>query len=153
VGDRIVNPQTAERRTWQIDGRLQALLGCPVRVAAESLFPSALRGEVFKHLITPKNFILPDGTTAEPGYIYVEGVLRDFRRHVALVFVELDALPFEGSAEGRVIFRGTPAVILRGPATVQLDESAFVERVPADANAYWAHLLSTHPQMDFSFSD
>ena len=75
-------------------------------------------------------------------------MLKEFSRRIALVFVELDRLPFEGSGEGRVLFRGSAVVILRAPATVQLHSSNFVERLPLDGNSYWNHLTSVNSQLN-----
>lgn len=136
-----------QRRTWKIDQRLAALVGCPIRVRAESIVLKGWNGVPLKHIIDNQNFILPDGTKIERDPVYVEGMLKEFARHVAVVFVELESLPFDGAAEGRVLFRGESAVFLQAPATVQLHPSYFVERLPADTNSYWHHLSAIDPQM------
>lgn len=143
--------QTAiiQRPAWAIDERLEGLMGCAVRVRVETFTPRRWNGE--PHVIDLRKLTLPDGTKVDHDPVHAEGVLRTFTRRVAVVCVELDALPLEGTAEGRVLFRGRPAVILRGPATVQLHGSHFVERVPVEQNRYWNHLSSLDAQMELPF--
>ena len=53
----------------------------------------------------------------------------------------LDALDHrEGSSEGIVYFRGSTAVILTGPATLELAFPFSVERLPRDCADYWNDL-------------
>ena len=146
-----MNPQMSERRIWEIDRRLAGLVGCQIRVRADSLIPKGWNGEPVKHRIDGDNFVLPDGTKVERDAVYVEGILKEFNRRIAIVFANLDPLPFEGTAEGRVLFRGIPAVILRAPATVQLHHSHFVERLPVDEKSYWQHLIEVDSQMQLPF--
>jgi hypothetical protein len=146
-----MEPQTNQRRVWEIDKRLEALIGCAVRVRAELVMPKRWNGESLPHVIDLKNLILPDGTSADRDPIYVEGILKEFRRNIAVVCVDLDRPLIEGGAEGRISFRGVTAVILRGPATVRLGHPYFVEKIPADAKSYWAHLRSTNPQFELGF--
>ena len=146
-----MDAQIHKRSSWDIDQRLTALVGCSVRVRAESLIFNRWNGEA--HPVTTGNLILPDGSGIHREPVFVEGTLREFTRRVSVVFVELDPLSFTGAADGRVLFRGSPAVILRAPATVELHRSHFVERLPADVNAYWKHLSTVDPQMDLPFGD
>jgi len=148
-----MDPQMSRKPTWEIDQRLAALVGCPIRVRADSLIPKGWNGELLKHPINDVNLVLPDGTKIEGDPVYVEGILREFSRRIAVLFANLDPLPFEGTAEGRVLFRGTPAVILRAPATVQFHHSQFVERLPTDEKSYWQHLVANDPQMNLRFGD
>ena len=68
-----MEPQTNQRRVWEIDKRLEALVGCAVRVRAEVVMPKRWNGESLPHAIGQKNLILPDGTSVDRDPIYVEG--------------------------------------------------------------------------------
>lgn len=139
----------SERKNWAIDERLMTLVGCPVRVRAERFAPKGWNREAI-HL---RDLILPDGSDINGEPVFVEGTLCEFTRQVGVVFVSLDALPFAGGAEGRVLFRGRPAVILRAPARVQLHPSQFVEKLPANEEVYWSHLTTRDGQMGLPLPD
>jgi len=143
--------QTAmnERRAWAIDQRLADWVGFAVRVRADVFTPRRWNGE--SHSIDLRKFTLPDGTQVDRDPVYVEGMLKEFTRRIAVVWVELGPLPVVGTAEGRVLFRGRPAVVLRGPATVQLHSSHFIEKLPTELNHYWNHLSAPDPQMELPF--
>ena len=97
-----MEPQSAQRGVWEIDKRLASLKGCPVRVRAELVLPKGSHGQTLTKPIEGSNLILPDGTRVDGAPIYVEGVLTEFRRSVAIVWVELDCLPMEGTVDGRI---------------------------------------------------
>jgi len=126
----------AQRPPWTIDRRLERLLGQDVRVAAESFFPIRWNGEVLPLAIPVRDLILPDNT--QPGQlpVFFEGRLRRFERRIGVVFVTLEAPTAPRSTEGMVFLRGTAAVLLPGPAVVQLAVPFRVERVPADDANY-----------------
>lgn len=130
-----LSTSVAQRPQWTIDLRLERLLGQDVRVAAESFFPIRWNGEVLPLAIPVRDLILPDNT--QPGQlpVFFEGRLRRFQRRIGVVFVTLDAPTASRSTEGMVFLRGTAAVLLKGPAVVQLAVPFRVERLPAaDAN-------------------
>ncbi len=65
---------------------------------------------------------------------YFEGKLNRFTRAVGVAYVLVDAPAHtERSSEGIVYFRGSMALILRGPATVELAFPFSVERLPRDS--------------------
>lgn len=140
-----------QRPAWAIDSRLEELVGSAVRVRVETFTPRRWNGE--PHVIDLQKLTLPDGTKVDHDPTYAEGVLRGFTRHVAVVWVELDPVPLEGTASGRTPFRGQAAVILRGPAMVELHASHFVERIPVELNQYWSHLSSLDAQMELPLVD
>jgi hypothetical protein len=140
----MMETQMSERRDWAIDERLTTLVGCPVRVRAERFSPKGWSREAI-HL---RDLILPEGSRVHREPVFVEGTLREFTRQVGVVLVSLDALLFAGGAEGRVVFRGRTAVILRAPATVELHPSHFVEKLPANEEVYWSHLAALDGQME-----
>jgi hypothetical protein len=148
-----MEPQHDQRRVWDIDKRLESLMGCAIRVRAEQVLPQGSNGQPLGPPIGFQNFILPDGSMIDGEPLLVEGVLRTFRRSIAMVRVELDPPSMAGTAEGRVLFRGAPAVILRGPAIVLLHSSHLVERLPGDEQAYWNHLLAADPQLRLPLVD
>lgn len=124
-----------QRPQWPIDLRLERCLGQEVRVAAEAFFPIRWNGQVLPTPIPVRDLILPDNT--QPGLlpVFFEGRLRRFERRIGVVFVTLEAPTAPRSTEGMVFLRGTAAVLLRGPAVVQLAVPFRVERLPAaDAN-------------------
>jgi hypothetical protein len=67
-----------------------------------------------------------------------------------MVRLEPLSLP-DKPAEGIVYFRGRTAVILKGPATVQLASPYFVERLPQDPDNYWRDLQEGNTQLKFCF--
>ena len=94
---------------------------------------------------------MPDNT--RPGLlpVFFEGRLCRFERRIGVVFVTLDApVAAERSAEGMLFLRGMAAVILRGPAVVQLAVPFWVERLPDEAN-YWEDLRFPTAQFRLPF--
>jgi hypothetical protein len=138
--------ETVQRPEWEIDKRLKTLIGENVRVQASSFWPGAERNGAPP--IKAKALRLPDNTTLD-GPLFLEGKLLSFRREIGVVFVTLDRPALEGdTANGRVLFRGQAAVIIQGPATVLLDASHFVEKIPNDPKLYWNHLTASGSQFD-----
>jgi len=78
-----------ERHRWDIDVRLAALVGSPVRVRAEQLWPRGWDGKLMCTPIAGRNLILTDGSAAGGDPIYVEGVLNRCERTIAVVSAEL----------------------------------------------------------------
>jgi len=109
---------------------LERLLGQEVRVAAESFFPIRWNGEVLSAAVPVCELILPDNTRPGQLPVFFEGRLRRFERRIGVVFVTLDAAMAGRSAEGMLFLRGIAAVMLRGPAVVQLAIPFRLERLP-----------------------
>ena len=71
----------------------------------------------------------------------VIGVKENSNGKTGVVWVQLEAPASPASPpEGLVFFRGKAAVILRGPAVLELAFPFHVERLPADPNNYWRDL-------------
>jgi hypothetical protein len=150
------SPTTPEvrRPRWAIDLRLEGLLGREVRVAAEAFFPIRWDGEVLPVPIPVGDLILPDNSRAGSVPVFFEGRLRQFERRIGVVYVTLDApvLP-PSSAEGRVLVRGVPAVLVRGPALVRLAFPFRVEPLPTDEPNYWEDLRFPKAQLHLPFGE
>jgi hypothetical protein len=140
------------RPKWEIDKRLEALLGENIRLRTHAFCPPNWNGEPAR-LIQASGLLLPDNTTVDKDELYFEGRLLCFRREVGVVFVSIDRPDAGNTANGRVIFRGRGAVILPGPATVQLHQEHFIEPIPADSRLYWSHLGATGPQFNLPLHD
>lgn len=141
-----------QRPKWEIDKRLEALTGENIRVRAAAFCPPRWTGKS-SQLIEARAFILPDNSAMDGDALYLEGRLLSFRREIGVVFVSLDRPDADATANGRVLFRGSGAVILPGPATVRLHTDLFIERIAADTRLYWSHLLATEPQINLPFDD
>ena len=126
---------------------LERLRGENVRVAAASFSPARWTGELPHRFISPRELILPDNSSAAGLPLYFEGRLQHFVREIGVVHVHLE-LPAsaEPLAEGVVCFRGTQAVILRGPAIVKLAYPFHVEKLPPDDANYWRDLQFARAQ-------
>ncbi len=140
-----------ERPKWDVDRRLEGLIGEQVRVAAESFAPARPNGETWPRLIPVADLILPDNSSPGGLPVYFEGRLEAFERRIGVVDVILSA-PTGRSAsasEGMTAFRGTTAVVLPGPARVRLAFPFVVERLPADDENYWRDLRGLRAQLEF----
>ena len=129
-----------ERPAWEIDRVLSALVGEEVRVGAAAFAPPKSNGEWHPGL--PVNqLILPDNSCASGLPVFFEGRLCRFVREIGVVSVVLGApANSEKSVEGVICFRGVTAVILRGPAVVELSFPFTVEKLPRDVVNYWNDL-------------
>ena len=141
-----------DRPQWNIDRRLQALIGRDVRVAAESFAPVRWNGEALPHFVHVRDLILPDQSQPRGLPVFFEGCLRQFERRIAVVYVGLEACrTTERPAEGILAFRGRAAVILHGPATVVLAFPFRVEPLPNEAHNYWEDLRLPTAQFRLPF--
>ncbi|MCI0541409.1 MAG: hypothetical protein L0Z50_39930 [Verrucomicrobiales bacterium] len=145
-----MTPDELQRPRWDIDEKLQSLIGANVRVAVESFSTTRWNGDL-TDLISTGDFILQDNTSAAGLPFFAEGRLAEFVRYIAVIYVRLDPLSYsEQSGEGVLAFRGETAVILKGPATVRLAFPHFVERLPHDPDNYWRDLQMPNAQFQFS---
>lgn len=135
----------AERPRWEIDFKLQSLLGSPVRVAVDSFAPPGRPKDFFP----AQGLLLPENNRADGRCVYFEGVLRDYVRKVGVVYALLDSVRIDNSAQGVTFFRGTQSAIVRGPATVKLSYPFRVEALPEDPANYWRDLR--YPRCQFTF--
>jgi len=97
--------------------------------------------------------LLPDNSQARDLPVFFEGRLVRYERKIGVVTVHLDSpvLP-DGSSEGTANFRGRLAVILRGPAVVELAFPFRVEPLPAEPGNYWRDLRAPQAQFEFPFA-
>ena len=143
----------AQRPQWDIDRRLRALIGFDIRVAARAFLPLSQPSHRATPMIPVHDLYLPDNSQPGVRPVYFEGQLERFERRVAVVLVWLGPLTFQpGDSEGQAYVRGRHAVILRGPALVELAYPFRVERIPADADNYWRDLRCPRAQLEFVFS-
>jgi hypothetical protein len=55
------------------------------------------------------------------------------------------------AADGLTLFRGRIAVLLKGPAVVEMDSPFLAEKLPSDSPNYWRDLRFPRAQMEFPF--
>jgi len=147
-----MNPHTIQRLRWEIDRTLDGLMDQDIRVAAKAVSPPPRNGHGCLTFIPVGKLFLPDNSLAGSLPVFFEGRLVRFERRIGVVTVDLDspALP-DGSNEGTAIFRGKLAVILHGPALVELAFPFQVEPLPDDADNYWRDLRAPRAQFEFTF--
>jgi hypothetical protein len=149
-----MNAQPPQRPEWEIDQVLQALIGQDVRVAAGAFCASLRDGLTNLPLIPVRDLFLPDNTQPSGLPVYFEGKLLRHWRRIAVVYALLEAPTLaERAPEGTAPFRGRMAVILSGPALVQLAFPFAVEKLPADSGNYWRDLHVPCAQLEFPFSE
>jgi hypothetical protein len=143
--------ELSQRKAWDIDRVLTSLLGQGVRVAAKAFSPPHPLSDANGRFVPVGNFYLPDNTCTRSLPVFFEGVLTRFERRISLVLVCLDAPEYDhGTSEGTIVFRGKIAVILRGPALLELSYPYHVERLPSSPENYWRDIR--FPQAQFEFS-
>lgn len=142
-----MNSPANHRPAWPIDLLLEGLLGQNIRVGAESFSPAVNNGHLPRLFVGPRQLVLPDNTSAAGLPLYFEGRLARFVREIGVVHVELGSpAASTESVEGFTYFRGSTAVILRGPALVKLAFPFHVEKLPGEAENYWEDLRMPHAQ-------
>jgi hypothetical protein len=148
-----MSPELARRTKWEIDTRLEALLGENVRVRAKAFAPIPGGSGPPPPLIEASSLILPDGTRLNRP-LYIEGKLQNFDRRVSVVFVILESIDaFGDRANGPILFRGHQAEIFQAPAAVKLSIPHFVERIPQHPITYWHHIQLSDLQLPLPFPD
>ena len=147
-----MSTELAQRPQWPIDRALEALIGLDVRVAARSFSP-AQDPKAQPIRFTPvRDLYLPDNSQPGSLPVYFEGVLRQYTRQIAVVFVCLGPrTSTHGVPDGPIHFRGTIAVLLQGPAVVELAYPFRVERLHHDALNYWTDLRFPTAQFRLPF--
>lgn len=148
----ITEMMETQRPKWAIDLVLGGLIGQNVRVAAQAFSPVRWNGTSVAPVTPVETLLLPDNTSPSGLPVFFEGQLQQFERRIAVVFVGLEAIVLdETAAEGVVCFRGKTAVVLRGPAVVQLAFPFRVERLPAETSNYWRDLRFARAQLELPF--
>jgi hypothetical protein len=141
------------KREWQIDRMLADLINEPVRVAAKSFSPLSWNTETAPRFIPVRTLYLPDNGQPETVPVFFEGHLKRFDRQVGVVIVLLDERNSEKAvAKDTVYFRGKTAVILQGPALVELSFPFQVERLPRDPENYWRDIRFPSVQFELPFA-
>ncbi|MBI5385638.1 MAG: hypothetical protein HZA90_13250 [Verrucomicrobia bacterium] len=141
-----------QRKKWDVDRLLEGLIGEQVRVAAKSFAPPPPPGTATLRFAPVRDLFLPDNTQPAGLPVFFEGRLLEFERQIGVVFVRLDSpCSSPEMPEGIVWFRGKSAVILRGPAVVELACPVQVERLPSDPDNYWRDLRAPRVQFEFAF--
>ena len=149
-----MEPEPTQRPKWQIDLVLAGLIGRDVRVAAKTFSPARWNvGQKPPRLMSVRDLFLPDNSQPEGLPVFFEGRLQHFERQIGVVFVWLDSPTSQETAtDGLVYFRGKTAVILRGPAVVELAFPLQMERLPTVPDNYWRDLRVPRAQFEFPFS-
>ena len=133
---------------------LGGLLGADVRVGAKSFSPTRWTGRGKPPRLIPVcDLFLPDDSQPAGLPVFFEGRLQHFERRIGVVLVCLESpASTERAPDGPVYFRGQTAVILRGPAVVQLAFPFHVERLPAHPDNYWRDLRAPCAQFELPFA-
>ena len=146
-----MNTQMNHRPKWAIDRWLERLLGAEVRAAAKSFSLASCHDAAPLRFIPVRDLYLPDNSQPAGLPVFFEGRLLEFERQIGVVFVRLDAPALAtDSPDGTVFFRGKAAVILRGPAALELAFPFHVEKLPNDPDNYWRDLHAPQAQFEFS---
>jgi len=141
------------RPQWNIDRLLEGSIGQEVRVWAKSFSPEFAGRDQPPRSIAANDLYLPDNTQPGGLPVFFEGRLKRFERRIGVVYVWLESpLIPERPADGTAPFRGSIAVILKGPAVVELAFPFQVERLPLDPDNYWRDLRVPRAQFEFGFS-
>lgn len=141
------------RPKWDIDQTLESLIGQEVRVAAKSFSPTTADGTFPRGFVPVSNLFLPDNSQPAGLPVFFEGRLQRFCRRIGVVYVCLESPSNpETGADGTAPFRGSLAVILKGPAIVELAFPFKVERLPLDSDNYWRDLRVPRVQFEFTFT-
>ena len=132
-----MNIELPSRPTWAIDRLLESLLGGEIRVLAKAFAPTPWNGQLPTGFRLVRDLYLPDNSQPGDLPVYFEGRLQCYERQIGVVFVGLESPSSPKSRpEGTVVFRGQRAVIIKGPAVVELGFPFQVEKLPPDAGNY-----------------
>jgi hypothetical protein len=149
-----MNTPLPPRPLWDIDRLLAGLIGTEVRAAAKAFSPVPRNGQAPRCFMPVRELYLPDNSQPAGLPVFFEGRLCEFERQIGVVVVRLDApTAADAASEGPALFRGKTAVLLRGPALVELAFPFQVERLPADEENYWRDLRMPRAQFEFPFGD
>ena len=139
------------RPRWEIEELLSRLLGADIRVRARSFSPPKDLRRI-SELVPVQNLFLPDNAQSSGLPVFFEGNLSAFRREGGFVLVSLAEVKREDvAADGFTPFRKELAVLVQGPAIVELDFPFWIERLPAGSENYWRDLHLPRAQFTFPF--
>lgn len=147
-----MSTELEQRPQWEIDKALEDLIGQDVRVAATSFSP-VRRNENEPSQLTPVHRLsLPEYDQPAAAPVYFEGRLQRFTRQPGAVLVWLGPrTSTDGAPDGPICFRGSRAVIVQGPAVVELASPFRVEALQADSYNYWRDINAPSAQFEFTF--
>lgn len=138
---------------WQVDAALSRLIGQDVRVAATSFSPVRHNEDEPFHLTPVRHLCLSDDDQPAAAPVYFEGRLQRFTRRPGAVLVWLGPrTSTNGAPDGPIYFRGSKAVIVQGPALVELALPFHVEALLTDPKSYWRDIHTPDAQLEFSFA-
>jgi hypothetical protein len=145
-----MKPEEQTRPKWDIDRLLENLVGQDIRVAARAFLPPRQDHNLAGRFRLVRDLYLPDNTRPAGLPVIFEGRLQQFERRIGVVFVGLESsVASERASEGKAFFRGGIAVVLHGPAIVELEFPFHVERLPTDGDNYWRDLRNRRTQFEF----
>jgi len=129
----------------ELELSLQSFKGADVRVQARRF---SLTGARFAFV---RDLILSDGSRTDGLPVFFEGRLNWFERRIGVFIVGLNEITLTGTAsDGLVQYRNGLAVIVRGPAIVELEYPFSVERLPTDLQNYWRDLRLPRAQLELN---
>ena len=148
-----MSPEASQRPQWDIDRILERLTGRNVRALARAFAPiTPANGNTF-HMIAARSLYLPDNSQPDSLPVFFEGKLLNFERCIGVVRLRLGPPEFvETAGDGIEPFRGSAAVIVRGPALVELAFPFHVEPLPENSDNYWRDLRVPLAQLKLPLS-
>lgn len=133
-----MNTKSTEKTEWDIDRKLDRLVGEEVRVAVDGFCPFNGCGCDPKRWISADSLLLPDNSPTTGLLVLFEGHLIEFHRHIGVVHLQVETVSTPNRAsEGIVRFRGRRAAVLHGRALVRMTFPFFIERLPSHHEDYW----------------
>jgi hypothetical protein len=146
-----MSPETTARPQWEIDRILEGLTGRNVRALARAFSPPHNANGSTPKLIDTRSLFLPDNSQPDALPVFFEGKLLGFERCIGVVQLRLGPPELvESAGDGMVPFRGTAAIIVRGPALVDLAFPFHVEPIPETPDNYWRDLHVPLAQLELS---
>jgi hypothetical protein len=148
-----MSPETSQRPQWGIDRILDNLTGRNVRALARAFAPITPANGKTLHMIAVRSLYLPDNSQPGSLPVFFEGKLLNFERRIGVVRLRLGPPEsVETAGDGIEPFRGSAAVIVRGPALVELTFPFHVEPLPDHPDNYWRDLRVPLAQLELPLS-
>ena len=148
-----MSPETNQRPRWDIDRILENLTGRNVRALARAFAPTTPANGKPPQMIAARSLYLPDNSQPDSLPVFFEGKLLNFERRIGVVRLRLGPPEsVETACDGIEPFRGSAAVIVRGPALVELAFPFHVEPLPEHSVNYWRDLRVPLAQLELPLS-
>jgi hypothetical protein len=90
-GSRRAESSCDSMPTWEIERKLQSLLGANVRVCVDYCSPPRWNSEL-EHLISTRSLVLRDNSQPTVLPVFFEGKLVDYRRQIGVGYASLEPL-------------------------------------------------------------